>query len=117
MSHRSSAGVGQPALPSDQPMDPGLGREQPVGVFPCDYERYTFEAGLFAGLVVNDLCFKAALFGPSQVHAQEHLGPILRLRPTCAWMDRADGVQLVVLSGKQHLCFCRAYLMLQTFDE
>src|SRR5205814_505131 len=39
---------------------------------------------------------------PPQVHAQEHLGPILRFGAAGARMDRQDGVLAVVLAA-QHL--------------
>ncbi len=38
--------------------------------------------------------------GPSQVHPQEHLDPVLGLRPPGARVDREDGVPGIVLAGE-----------------
>jgi hypothetical protein len=40
-------------------------------------------------------------FGPAQVHAQEHLGPVGRLGPTGARTDRKERRALVVLAGEE----------------
>ena len=85
-----------------QPMHAGLGRHQAEGVLAGQRERHALQPRLFAGLVVEDLALEAAALGPLQVHAQQHLGPVLRLDPAGAGMDGDDGVGGVVLAA-QHL--------------
>ena len=51
------------------------------------------------------------LLGPLQIHAQQHLGPILRFGSARARMNRADGVELIVLARQQHRRFYPAYFM------
>ena len=58
--------------------------------------------GLVAGLQVDHLALEAAALGPAQVHAQQHLGPVLRLGAAGAGMDRDDGVLAIVLAA-EHL--------------
>ena len=58
--------------------------------------------GFVAGLHVDDLALEAAALGPAEIHAQEHLGPVLRLGAAGAGMDGDDGVLAVVLAA-EHL--------------
>ena len=58
--------------------------------------------GLFAGLVVEHLALEAAALRPLEVHAQQHLGPVLRLGAAGARVDGHDGVGAVVLAA-EHL--------------
>ena len=45
---------------------------------------------------------EAAAVAPAQVHAQQHLGPVLAVGAACAAVDREDRVRAVVLAT-QHL--------------
>ena len=58
--------------------------------------------GLVAGLQIDDLALEAAPLGPAQIHAQQHLGPVLRLGAAGARMDRDDRVLAIVLAA-EHL--------------
>ena len=87
---------------ADEPVDAGLGRHQAVGVVAGDGDRGALDAGLVARLVVDDLALEAAALGPAQVHAQQHLRPVLRLGAAGARVDGDDGVLLVVLAA-EHL--------------
>jgi hypothetical protein len=40
-------------------------------------------------------------FGPAQVHAQDHLGPVGRFRAAGARADRQQGISLVVLAAEE----------------
>ena len=75
-----------------QPVDAGLGREQAVRVVADDRERHALDAGFLARLQVDDFPLEAAALDPPQVHAHEHLGPVLRLGAAGARMDRDDRV-------------------------
>ena len=58
--------------------------------------------GLVARLEVDELALEAAALGPAQVHAQQHLGPVLRLGAAGAGVNRDDRVLAVVLAA-EHL--------------
>ena len=60
------------------------------------------QPGLVAGLIVEHLAAEAAPFRPLEVHAQQHLGPVLRLDAAGARVDGDDGVGAVVLAA-EHL--------------
>ena len=89
----------------DQPVDAGFGRQQPVRVLACHRHRRALEPRFFAGLVVDDLALEAAALGPAHVHAQQHLGPVLRLGAAGAGMDGDDGVLAIVLAAEHLLHF------------
>src|SRR5215217_3083331 len=67
-----------------QPVHSGFGSQKPVGVFAFNSERYTLQSSFLAGLILEHFSFEATLLGPLQIHAQQHLGPILRLGAACA---------------------------------
>src|SRR5688572_14275932 len=87
-----------------------FGREQPERKVPLHNRRRALQAGLIAWLIVDDFALEAAALDPSQVHAQQHLGPVLRLGAAGARMNRDDGVLAIVLAA-EHL------LDLAAFDE
>ena len=78
-----------------------LGAQQAVGVAPLDDELGGRDTGLGAFGDVVDLALKATPLGPTPVHAQQHLGPVLRVGATRARLDRAHRITLVVLAGEQ----------------
>ena len=78
-----------------------LGAQAPVGVAAADQERGRGDAGLGPGRHLVELDVEAAALGPAQVHAQQHVGPVLGVGPALAGLDLADGVGLVVLAGEQ----------------
>ena len=84
-----------------QAVDADLAVQQAEGVLAVDRERRALMPGFFAGLVVVEHGLEALPLGPAQVHAQQHLGPVLRLGAAGAGMDRDDGVAGVVLAGEQ----------------
>ncbi len=100
-----------------QPVHAGFGRQQAVSVFTFHSKRHSFETRFFTRLVVDDLGLEAALLGPFQIHPQQHLGPVLRFGPARARMNGADGVQLIVFAGQQHLSFRNSDLMLEALDQ
>ena len=58
--------------------------------------------GLVAGLRLEQFALEAAALGPAQVHAQDHLGPVLRLGAARARVHGDDRVLGVVLAA-EHL--------------
>ncbi len=53
------------------------------------------------GLHLVELHREATAFGPTQVHAQQHVGPVLRIGAPGTGMHLAHRVLLVVLTGEQ----------------
>jgi hypothetical protein len=45
------------------------------------------------------------LFGPAQVHAEEHFGPVLRFGAAGAGFYGDDGVEAVVFTGQESFRF------------
>ena len=62
---------------------------------------------------VVDLDLEAAALGPAQVHAQEHLGPVLGLGAAGAGVDGDDGPALVVGAAEEALLLAALELALQ----
>ena len=83
-------------------MDTGFGREQAEGVFAAHRERHALESRLLARLIVDQLALEPAPLGPAQVHAQQHLGPVLRFGAAGARMERHDRILAIVLAA-EHL--------------
>ncbi len=79
-------------------MDAALAGQLAKGVLADDGEGGGFDARLFAVLVVVHLGFEALLLGPAQVHAQQHLGPVLAFGAARAGMHGDDGVERVGLA-------------------
>ena len=86
-----------------QPVHAPLGGEEPVGVLAVDGEGDALDAGLVALAGFVQLDVEAPRLRPAQVHAQEHLGPVLALGAPGARVDADDGVAGVELPGEQPL--------------
>ena len=88
-----------------QAMHAALAGEHAVSVFAFDLHRGGFDARFFAGRRVHHRGAKALLLRPAQVHAQQHLRPVLRFGAARAGLDGHDGVQPVVFAGEQSFGF------------
>ncbi len=86
---------------ADEAVRATLARHQPVGVPPLERELGRVDTGFDTlGLVVErDL--EAALLGPAGVHAQQHLGEVLRVDAAVLGVDLHDARRIVVLAGEQ----------------
>ena len=84
-----------------QAVDAALGGEQAVGVLAAGDEGRRLEAGLVAGRGLLHLDLEAAPLGPAQVHAQEHLGPVLRVGAAGPGAHRDHRVAGVVAAVEQ----------------
>ena len=82
-------------------MHAALGGQQAVGVAALDDEGGRQQSGLLARGRLVDLEVEAAALGPAQVHAQHHLGPVLRVGPAGTGVDLGHGVAVVVRAGEQ----------------
>ena len=70
--------------------------EVAVGVLAAQRDRHALVASLFALGEVQDLGLILVALAPAQVHAHEHLGPVLGVDAAQADRDRHDRVRAVV---------------------
>ena len=96
---------------------PASADEQAVGVLAGDRERRALQPGLFAGLIVDHLALEAAALRPAQVHAQQHLGPVLRLGAAGAGMNRDDGVLAIVLAAEHLLDLAGLHFLVERVER
>ena len=111
-----AARVGVERRDADEPVHAAFAREQTERVATLHRERGRAEAGFGAGRHLVDLDGEAAPLGPAQVHAQEHVGPVLRVGAARAGVDRADRVAVVVLAGEQRAQLQRVELTAERGD-
>ncbi len=71
----------------------------------CDFEGDGFDARAVAFLAVGDHYAHLVALGPAQIHAQQHLRPILALGAAGPGMHGDNGALGVVLAGEEHLGF------------
>ena len=76
--------------------------QQAVGVLAVDFEGDRLDAGAFTLQPVGNDGLEALALGPSQVHAEQHLGPVLAFGAARAGVNRDDGAARVVFAGEQH---------------
>src|SRR5450759_892977 len=86
-------------------VDPSLSLEQPIYVLALHSQGGALEAGFVAFLRVVHLDLERTVLEPAQVHAQQHLGPVLRLGAAGAGMDGHDRAALVVLAAEEAQLF------------
>ena len=84
-------------------MDSGFLAKVPKGVIAIDPNGDALNPGFFPRHGIEDLCLIALAFGIPQVHAEEHLRPILRLGSPRSRMDGEQGAAAVVLLEEQTL--------------
>ena len=82
-------------------MDPLLGREEAVGVLAAGDEGRGLDPRLLARERLLHLDLEATLLRPAQVHAQEHLGPVLGVGPARSAVHRHDCVAGVVVAAEE----------------
>ena len=85
---------------ADQAVHAGLALEMAVGVLPGHLDRGRLDARLLAREQVDHLRLEAGPLRPAQVHAHEHLGPVLRLGAARSGVDGEDGVLLVLRAAR-----------------
>src|SRR5215213_4543889 len=90
---------------ADQAVYAGFGSQQPVCVFTFNSECNALQSCFLARLILEYLGFESPLLGPLEIHAQQHLSPVLRFGATRARMDRANSVAAIVVAGEQHFSF------------
>ena len=93
-----------------QPVHSVLGAEQAVRSRSPHDERDALQPGLLARGGVDDLGLKALALGPLEVHAHEHLHPVLRLHPALSDRQRDHGVVVGKGVGEQQVELARTQL-------
>src|SRR5207244_2525220 len=86
-----------------EPVLAALGLQDTVGVLALDGERGRLEARLLARARLEELGLEAALLGPAQVRAEQHLGEVLRVGAARVGLDRDDRVARVVLAAEERV--------------
>ena len=77
-----------------------FGLQKSERVATADHELDRADAGLRTFRDGLDLKLEAPMVGPPGVHAQENLGPVLSVSPTCSGLYVTDGVTRVVLTAE-----------------
>jgi hypothetical protein len=98
-------------------VDSGFCGQQSVGIFAFDSECHTLQSGFLTWLILEHFRFEVALFGPLEIHAQQHLGPILRFGAARARMNGANRVATIVVAGEQHFGLGLAQIVLKAFNQ
>jgi hypothetical protein len=75
--------------------------EQSEGVLSIHTKRRGLDARFFSGLIVIQHGLEALSLSPSEIHAHEHLGPVLRVYAARAGMNRDDGVARIIFAGEE----------------
>ena len=83
---------------ADQPVHAGFGAQPAVRVLALHVDRRALDAGDVAGRVLEHVDGEAAPLAPAQVHAQQHLGPVLRLGAAGAGLNVEERVVRVHLA-------------------
>ena len=84
-----------------QPMHPRFTGEQPKRKVTRDRKGRRLDARFVAVLDLVHLGLEALPLRPAQVHAHQHLGPVLGFGPTRARVHGHDGIERIVLL-RQH---------------
>lgn len=97
--------VGVKRRDADQSVDSGFLTQVAISIISLDPDGDTLDAGFFPGQIIEGFRFVAFALGVTQIHAQKHLGPVLRLRAAGAGMDAQDAISEVVLLEIKSLKF------------
>ena len=82
-------------------MDANLAGQKAVGVVAVHGKRRGLQPGLLTRLVVVENSLKSLPLRPAQIHSQQHVSPVLRLRASGSGMNRHNGVAGVVFAGQK----------------
>src|ERR1700735_5366163 len=94
-------------------MHAGLGAQPAVGIFTPHRHRGALDAGDLARTRIDDLAREAVRGAPAKVHAQQHLGPVLRLGAAGAGLDVQERAMRVHLAAEHALELELAYPRLE----
>ncbi len=86
-----------------QAVHAGFGAQPAVGVFAAELDRGAFDAGHLAFGDFDQFGGKAGVLTPAQIHAQQDIGPVLRLGAAGTGLDIDKGVLIVHRPGEHAL--------------
>ncbi|EKD36592.1 MAG: hypothetical protein ACD_75C01451G0002 [uncultured bacterium] len=96
------AGAGVERGNPHQPVNADLGPRIAVCVFALQRPGHAFYPGFVTGEVIDDGRLETPSFGPTQIHAQQHLRPVLRFRTPGPRMNGHDGVHGILFRSQHH---------------
>jgi hypothetical protein len=96
-----AARVGVKRRDAHEPMYPVFGSQVTIGPITAHLERGALDASLFARLMVEHFNREAMALTPAEVHAQEHLRPVLGIGPARSRID-GDECRGPVFFTRQH---------------
>jgi hypothetical protein len=112
-----SAGVGVKGGYPHEPVNARLGLEVSVGELAADGKGHTLDPCLLAPLVIGDLRAPPLPLTVAEIHAQQHLGPVLGFGAAGPGVDGDETGTPVMGAGKHLLEFGVGYRLLQLFVE
>src|SRR5262249_46927141 len=86
---------------TNQSMHTGLRLEISIRERTGHRDRLPFDARFVSSLQIQCLHLELLTFRPSEVHAQQHLSPVLGFRSSGPRMDGKDGIVLIQFSRQQ----------------
>ena len=98
-------------------VDAAFGLQHAVGVLAANRDRGGLEARLLARARLEQLVLEAPVGRPAQVHAEEHLGPVLGVGPPRSRVDLQDRIAGVVLSGEERVLLEPPELAFERVDD
>ena len=93
--------VGVERRDAHEPMHAALGVQITVGIFAAHEQRDRFDPDFFALLDIDRLRAESAPLDPALIHPQKHVGPIARLRPARAGVNRHEGIRAIILAREK----------------
>ena len=82
-----------------------LALQHAKGIFAIHFERNRFDSSAFPFQAIRHIHLHAISFSPAQVHAEQHLRPILAFRAARTGVHGNYGIARIVLTRKQHGVF------------
>jgi hypothetical protein len=83
-----------------EPVYAGFGAQPAIGMVTAHVHRRALDPGHLAGRHLEQFRIKSHQLGIHQVHAQQHLGPVLRLGAALPRVDVDEGIVFVHRAGK-----------------
>ena len=105
-----------------QAVNAGFGTQPAVGVIANDLDGDGFQTRNFTFRLFDNFGFEAARFCPTQVHARQHAGPVLRFGAARTCLNIEIAISAVVFAGEhtaefqlrqllfQHVEFCYGFV-------
>src|SRR4030043_106209 len=86
-----------------QPVPPVFTFEIAIYIVSFNLDDSAFDTSLFSRGDIQDLSLIIMPLRPSQVHPEQHVCPILRLRPACTSMKSEHSISTIIIASKKLL--------------